>query len=62
MVVFAITTRLRRSKVTDLEWSQVDLGKRIAWMHPNETKAGNTIGVPLNETALQILKAQQGRH
>lgn len=62
LVVFAITTGLRRSNVTDLEWSQVDLEKRIAWMHPDETKAGNAIGVPLNETALQILKAQQGKH
>ncbi len=56
VVMFAITTGLRRSNVTDLEWSQVDLDKKMAWMHPDETKAGNAIGVPLNETACQILK------
>jgi len=37
--MFAIITGLRRSNVTDLEWSQVDLDKRMAWMHPDETKA-----------------------
>ena len=31
-------------------------------MHPDETKAGNAIGVPLNETACQILRKQQGLH
>ena len=62
IVMFAITTGLRRSNVTDLEWSQVDLDKRMAWMHPDETKAGNAIGVPLNETACGILKKQQGLH
>ena len=34
----------------------------MAWMHPDETKAGNAIGVPLNETACQILRKQQGLH
>lgn len=62
VVVFAITTGLRRSNVTNLEWSQVDLEKKMAWMHPDETKAGNAIGVPLNETACQILAKQQGKH
>ncbi|EFN9290341.1 site-specific integrase [Escherichia coli] len=62
VVMFAITTGLRRSNVTDLEWSQVDLDKKMAWIHPDETKAGNAIGVPLNETACQILRKQQGLH
>lgn len=62
VVMFAITTGLRRSNVTDLEWSQVDLERKMAWMHPDETKAGNAIGVPLNETACQILDRQQGKH
>ena len=31
-------------------------------MHPDETKAGNAIGVPLNETAVGILRKQQGLH
>ncbi|MCQ8762761.1 integrase, partial [Escherichia coli] len=29
VVMFAITTGLRRSNVTDLEWSQVDLDKKM---------------------------------
>ncbi|WP_144276447.1 site-specific integrase, partial [Cronobacter sakazakii] len=39
-----------------------DLEKKMAWMHPDETKAGNAIGVPLNETACQILEKQKGKH
>ena len=38
--IFAITTGLRRSNVTSLEWSLVDLDKRMAWMPHDETKAG----------------------
>ena len=38
VVMFAITTGLRRSNVTDLEWSQVDLDKRMAWMHRTKRK------------------------
>ncbi|MBA0187475.1 site-specific integrase [Pectobacterium polonicum] len=62
IVMFAISTGLRRSNVTDLEWSQVDMERKMAWMHPDETKAGNAIGVPLNETACGIIRAQQGQH
>lgn len=62
VVIFALTTGLRRSNVTNLEWSQVDLDRGMAWMHPEETKASNAIGVPLNDTALSILRAQQGKH
>nr|WP_165786496.1 site-specific integrase [Mixta theicola] len=44
-------------------WSGLRLTwKKIAWMHPDETKAGNAIGIPLNETACQILEKQRGKH
>lgn len=48
--------------MTVLDWPQVDLDKCMAWMPPDETKAGNAIGVPLNETACEILRSQQGKH
>ena len=30
-----VVTGLRRRNVTDLQWSQVDLERRCAWMHPD---------------------------
>nr|WP_254369192.1 tyrosine-type recombinase/integrase [Pectobacterium brasiliense] len=45
-----------------MEWPQVDLKRKMVWMHPDETKAGNAIGMPLNKTTCQILAKQQGKH
>jgi integrase len=62
MVSFTLSTGLRRANVTGLKWEQVDLEHKLAWIHPDQAKARKAIGVPLNETAMQILRAQQGRH
>ena len=35
MARFSLETGLRRSNVTGLEWSQVDLARRTAWIHPD---------------------------
>ena len=39
MAAFALATGLRESNVTRLEWSQVDLDRRMAWIHPDQAKA-----------------------
>lgn len=59
---FALATGLRRSNVLDLEWSAVDLERRIAWVHAIGTKANRNINVPLNDLAVEILRQCQGRH
>lgn len=56
---FALATGLRRHNVTHLEWSSVDLKRRVAWYYPDEMKAGKPIRVPLNDDAMKVLKAQQ---
>lgn len=61
MADFAIATGLRRGNVFWLEWSQVDLARRKAWIHPDEAKAGVAIGVPLSDAAMAVLEAQRGR-
>lgn len=61
MADFAIATGLRRANVFWLEWSQVDMTRRKAWIHPDEAKAGVAIGVPLSEAAMAVLEAQRGR-
>jgi len=56
MVQFSLLTGLREANVTGLEWSQVDLDRRVAWIHPDQAKAGKAIGVALNDDAVELLK------
>jgi len=62
MAQFALMTGLRQRNVSYLQWSQVDMSRRVAWIHPDEAKAGRAIGVPLNEDALDVLRRRLGRH
>ncbi|QND83741.1 Phage integrase [Chromobacterium vaccinii] len=62
VVVFALATGLRRSNIVHLEWSQIDMAQKIAWIHPEDAKAGKAIGVALNDTACNILRKQIGKH
>ncbi len=40
MARFALATGLRKSNVTGLQWTQVDLDRRVAWIHADQAKAG----------------------
>ncbi|MEQ6340171.1 MAG: site-specific integrase [Gammaproteobacteria bacterium] len=62
MAGFALAAGLRESNITGLEWSQVDLERRIAWIHPDQAKARKAITVPLNAEAVLILRRQVGQH
>jgi integrase len=62
MTIFACATGLRRSNVTHLEWSRVDLELQIAWVPASTAKGAQTIPVPLNEDAIEVLRAWEGRH
>lgn len=62
MAEFSLATGLRESNVRLLEWSCVDLGRSIAWVHGDQAKAGKDFVVPLNAAALGVLQAQQGIH
>ena len=39
MAAFSLSTGLRAANVTGLMWSQVDLDRRLAWIHPDQAKA-----------------------
>ncbi|CAK8744464.1 hypothetical protein SODG_007577 [Sodalis praecaptivus] len=56
IVIFALATGLRRSNIIDLEWSQVDMQRKVAWIHPENAKAGRAIGIALNDTACKVLR------
>lgn len=62
MVRFSLATGLRRNNVTGLEWSQVDLTRRVAWIHGDQSKSGRPLGVPLNREAVVLLRGEEGRH
>lgn len=59
---FALATGLRQSNVLQLKWSQVDLERRTAWIHADEAKAREAIGVPLNDEAMAVLREERGKH
>jgi integrase len=61
MVKFSLATGLRRANVTKLEWSQVDIARRVAWIHGDQAKAGKPIHVTLNTTAIDVLTKQIGK-
>jgi integrase len=62
MVAFSLATGLRRANVTGLQWSQVDLARRLAWIHPDQAKARKAIAVPLNAEAVVLIRKQVGKH
>lgn len=62
MAAFSLATGLRKSNVTGLEWSQIDLARCMAWVHPDQSKTRRAIAVPLNQDAMRVLSVQAGRH
>ena len=59
---FALATGLRESNILKLEWSQVDLSRKIAWVHADMTKNRRAIAVPLNADAVEVIRHQVGKH
>jgi integrase len=51
MMRFALATGLRRSNVTDMEWSRIDIERRCCYVPGYESKTGEPIPVPLNSDA-----------
>ncbi|MCX4167613.1 tyrosine-type recombinase/integrase, partial [Enterococcus casseliflavus] len=62
MVIVALATGLRRSNSIGLGWEQVDKQRKVAWVNPENAKAGKAIGVALNDTACRVLRDQIGKH
>lgn len=62
MVQFSLATGLRKTNVALLEWSQINLEQRVAWIHADQAKGKRIITVPLNADAIVVLREQQGRH
>ena len=59
---FALATGLRQANVLALQWSAVDLARRTAWVHADEAKGREAIGVPLNDEAMGVPNEEKGKH
>jgi len=62
MALFSVATGLRQGNVRQLEWSQVNLELKHAWITPDKHKNGRAHSVPINEVALAVLQKQLGKH
>lgn len=61
MARLALSTGLRQRNVSFLRWDQIDLQRKVAWIHADEAKAGRPIAVPLNEDAVAVLRERLGQ-
>jgi len=59
---FSLATGLRKENVIGLEWSQVDLERRVAWIHHDQIKNKKALAIPLNAEAVLVLRRQAGMH
>lgn len=62
MAEFSLATGLRQENVTHLEWSRVDVERRVAWVDAEDAKGKRTMSVPLSDAAIDVLQRQRGAH
>lgn len=62
MARFTLATGLREANVYGLQWNQIDMQRRCAWIYGDQAKAGKDIAVPLNDDAIAVIVKQIGKH
>ena len=62
VIQYALATGCRRSEILKLEWSRVDLDRKVAWLDHGTTKNGSARGIPLNRDALIALEMCKSRN
>lgn len=62
MVVFSLATGLRQGNVTRLQWKQVSLERQHLWIAADQHKNGKAHAVPLNASAMAVLRMRKGDH
>ena len=59
---FSIATGLRENNALELEWSQVDMRRRVAWFYGDQMKGRVAHGIPLPDAAMSVLHERVGAH
>lgn len=62
MTILALAAGLRRSNITGLEWSRVDLKRATAFIPATQAKGRKAIVVPLNADAIAVVERWKGKH
>lgn len=58
----ALATGLRAGEIFKLEWAEVDLSRRTAWVSADKAKSFSARTVPLNDLAVSVIRKQIGIH
>jgi len=62
MAQLSVATGLRQANVLGLLWEQVDLSKRMLTFPKQVMKNGQPFSMPLNQSAIDVIKDQLGKH
>ena len=62
MMRFTLATGLREGNVCELRWDQIDLERKQAWIHADQSKGGKAISIPLNSEAMDVLLTLKDQH
>jgi integrase len=62
IALFAVSTGLRQFNVLRMEWSRIDLQRKVAWVSASQMKNGLDHGLPLSDMALQALDMVAGQN
>lgn len=63
MARFRLETGLWQANVTGLLWNQLDLVRKVAWIHPDQVKDKESHrGAALSDVAVEIIWRQIGRN
>ena len=62
IVRFSLATGLRMGNILELEWSQIDMARKCAWVHPDQAKSRKAIPVPLSDEAMEVISRQLGKN
>lgn len=62
MAAFSLATGLRQSNVLNLRWDEINLEERTVTIDAAKMKGNRTFSLPLNDSAIEILVRQVGKH
>lgn len=62
MARFNLATGLRQHNIFSLKWDQIDFLRRTCQYYPDEMKSGEPFDLALNDTAMEVLVHQVGKH